>query len=31
MVMGFIAVHDDSDQSVGETVYIGLYGSGGGT
>ena len=25
------AVHDDSDQSVGETVYIGLYVSGGGT
>ena len=25
------AVHDDSDQSVGETVYVGLYGSGGGT
>ena len=25
------AVHDDSDESVGETVYIGLYGSGGGT
>ena len=25
-------VHDDSDQSVGETVYVGLYyGSGGGT
>ena len=25
------AVHDDSDQSVGETVYVGLYTSGGGT
>ena len=26
------AAHDDSDQSVGETVYVGLYyGSGGGT
>ena len=25
------AVHDDSDESVGETVYVGLYGSGGGT
>ena len=24
------AVHNDSDQSVGETVYVGLYGSGGG-
>ena len=24
------AVHDDSDESVGETVYVGLYGSGGG-
>ena len=24
------AVHDDSDQSVGETVYVGLYSSGGG-
>ena len=24
------AVHDDSDPSVGETVYVGLYGSGGG-
>ena len=24
------AVHDDSDLSVGETVYVGLYGSGGG-
>ena len=24
-------VHNDSDQSVGETVYVGLYGSGGGT
>ena len=24
------AVHDDNDQSVGETVYVGLYGSGGG-
>ena len=23
-------VHDDSDLSVGETVYVGLYGSGGG-
>ena len=25
------AVHDDSDGSVGETVYVGLYTSGGGT
>ena len=25
------AVHDDSDESVGEAVYVGLYGSGGGT
>ena len=25
------AVHNDSDESVGETVYVGLYGSGGGT
>ena len=25
------AVHDDSDKSVGETVYVGLYGNGGGT
>ena len=25
------AVHDDSDESVGETVYVGLYSSGGGT
>ena len=24
------AVYDDSDPSVGETVYVGLYGSGGG-
>ena len=24
------AVHNNSDQSVGETVYVGLYGSGGG-
>ena len=29
-VIATIAVHDDSDQSVGETVYVGLYGSGGG-
>ena len=25
------AVHDDSDPSVGETVYVGLYGNGGST
>ena len=25
------AVHNNSDPSVGETVYVGLYGSGGGT
>ena len=25
------AVHNDSDRSVGETVYVGLYGSGVGT
>ena len=25
------AVHDDSDESVGETVYVGLYGNGRGT
>ena len=24
------AVHEDSDQSVGETVYVGVYGNGGG-
>ena len=31
-VIATIAVHDDSDQSVGETVYVGLYyGSEGGT
>ena len=24
-------IHDDNDQSVGETVYVGLYTSGGGT
>ena len=30
-VIGTSAVHNDSDESVGETVYVGLYGSGGGT
>ena len=30
-VIGTNAVHDDSDESVGETIYVGLYyGSGGG-
>ena len=29
-VIATSAVHDDSDQSVGETVYVGLYGSGAG-
>ena len=29
--IGTNAVHDNSDPSVGEAVYVGLYGSGGGT
>ena len=29
-VLATNALHDDSDESVGETVYVGIYGSGGG-
>ena len=29
--IGTNAVHDNNDSSVGETVYVGLYGRGGGT
>ena len=29
--IGTNAVHSNSDLSVGETVYVGLYGSGGGS
>ena len=28
--IGTIAAHDNNDPSVGEAVYVGLYGSGGG-